>query len=175
MEQATCSAEECSSPALTRGLCQRCYYRAWRRGFKDVPPLDQPRHLISEVDVTNRTGVCSVCGPVRVYYQADRNYWKCQTVRKRHRKPPTLEQQRHDRYRRKYGISLKQYYAMYEAVEGQCEICMEPLPLLQVDHDHGTGEVRGLLCSPCNRGLSNFRDDVDRLASAAKYLGRRAS
>jgi hypothetical protein len=41
---------------------------------------------------------------------------------------------------------------------------------VHVDHDHGTGEIRGLLCVPCNNTLGLFREDPDLLKRAARYV-----
>lgn len=39
-----------------------------------------------------------------------------------------------------------------------------------IDHDHITGEVRGILDTRCNVGLGHFRDNVDLLMRARDYL-----
>jgi hypothetical protein len=45
---------------------------------------------------------------------------------------------------------------------------------LDIDHDHATGNPRGVLCNPCNRAIGNAKDDPDRLQALAEYLRRGA-
>lgn len=75
--------------------------------------------------------------------------------------------------RRKYGITVEQYHAMAEAQGQVCAICGGSVERrFHVDHCHASGVVRGLLCQFCNTGLGMFRDEPDRLRSAAEYLER---
>lgn len=82
--------------------------------------------------------------------------------------------------RKNFGLSLAQYHEMFDAQNGVCANCLEPehetrngkVKWLAVDHCHGTGEVRGLLCHDCNRGIGCFRDNPDLLRKAADYLER---
>lgn len=57
---------------------------------------------------------------------------------------------------------------------GRCAICEEILPQdtkqIHVDHCHKTNITRGLLCSYCNKGLGFFKDDIQVLEKAIKYL-----
>ena len=39
-----------------------------------------------------------------------------------------------------------------------------------IDHDHKTKKFRGILCNNCNLGLGHFKDSVQRLSQAIKYL-----
>jgi len=61
--------------------------------------------------------------------------------------------------KQRYRLSAADYYALLELQEGRCAICqthVDRLPRrLDVDHDHKTGVVRGLLCHPCNVGLGH--------------------
>lgn len=84
--------------------------------------------------------------------------------------------------KRTYGITIEQYNEMLAAQNGVCAICLQPEThanprhdnpfSLSVDHDHGTGRVRALLCMKCNRGLGNFSDNPALLRAAADYLDR---
>ena len=75
-------------------------------------------------------------------------------------------------YERKYGITQDDYDHMLAEQGGVCAICGRPPKTrrLSVDHNHKTGIVRGVLCHICNRGISYFRDDPERLQKAAAYL-----
>lgn len=39
-----------------------------------------------------------------------------------------------------------------------------------MDHNHKTEKFRGMLCSHCNRGLGNFKDNIEILEQAILYL-----
>ena len=75
---------------------------------------------------------------------------------------------------RKYGVDSATYDQMVVDQGGRCVICVGP-PVgpgkrLHVDHDHGTGAVRALLCAPCNTAIGLMKDDPERLRQAAAYL-----
>lgn len=65
------------------------------------------------------------------------------------------------------------YWALYEYQGGVCAICRiatGKTKNLAVDHDHQSGDVRGLLCSPCNRMLGHARDAVAFFVRGIDYL-----
>ncbi len=74
-----------------------------------------------------------------------------------------------DRYlRRKYGIGIKDYNRILKAQKGKCAICGKPPKPgknLHVDHDHVTGDIRGLLDFYCNKRVvgRNRADSVQKL------------
>jgi len=72
---------------------------------------------------------------------------------------------------RAYGLSDEDFGAMYRDQGGRCAIC-EDETRLNVDHDHETGKVRGLLCRRCNVALGFLRDDPELADLAAAYLRR---
>ncbi len=72
--------------------------------------------------------------------------------------------------KKKYGISLQDYDRMYKEQDGKCMICRNPYELLNIDHCHESKKVRGLLCTDCNQGLGNFKDNPELLLEGAVYL-----
>jgi len=80
--------------------------------------------------------------------------------------------------RNKYGMKPGDYEKLMAAQNNSCAICGVKesvgrggqLTRLCVDHNHETGQVRGLLCAACNKGLGIFKDDFRLVANAAAYL-----
>jgi len=79
----------------------------------------------------------------------------------------------------KFGISKEDYRRMLLGQKGACAICRSTDPRragvvhFAVDHDHDTGEVRGLLCHPCNTSLGLLQDSPEVILAAAAYLIKR--
>lgn len=75
-----------------------------------------------------------------------------------------------------YGITLADYNQMFADQNGFCLICgvhqSQVKKTFCVDHDHETGEIRGLLCDQCNKGLGQFEDNPSLLQRAIDYLRR---
>lgn len=75
----------------------------------------------------------------------------------------------------KFKISVDAYERMYKEQNGCCAIC-ESLSIsgrrMAVDHNHSTGEIRGLLCDKCNRGIGFLKDSIHNLQKAVNYLER---
>lgn len=74
------------------------------------------------------------------------------------------------------NISTYEYAKMLVEQNNSCAICgIEATELrreLNVDHNHETNKIRGLLCHHCNIGLGNFKDSTNLLSIAIEYLER---
>lgn len=70
-----------------------------------------------------------------------------------------------------YGITLAMYNDIAAKQDGVCAICQRTdKRALSVDHCHETGQVRGLLCGPCNRALGLLEDKLESVDRIALYL-----
>lgn len=88
-------------------------------------------------------------------------------------KPCSADYQHEHRISKVFGLSAEEYDSMLDLQEGRCAICLQKprTRRLAVDHDHKTGEVRGLLCNKCNhRILGSAHEDPAVLRRAARYL-----
>lgn len=76
--------------------------------------------------------------------------------------------------RRTYGITGEQYNQMMEKQNSSCAICnkhqKDSKKRLAVDHNHETGEIRGLLCDYCNHRVIGRHRNGDLLRKMADYV-----
>lgn len=135
--------------------------------------------------------VCKTCSkekpfdefPKNIMYQdgirpnclaCHREYQKNSYHEHKHKRPYDYEADRDSKLKRTYGISYSEYLTMLEAQGGCCAICgtsdTGKRKAFAVDHNHTTGKVRGLLCSNCNTGIGNLKEDEGIMLRAMEYL-----
>ena len=117
--------------------------------------------------------------PARCRGLCDSHYAKKRWADGHRASSDNYEARRNARLKHRYGITAAEYDAMYDAQGGCCAICGKAAAAgnspahwkdkLAVDHDHGTGKVRGLLCNDCNAGIGHLGTESVAL-SAARYL-----
>ena len=90
-----------------------------------------------------------------------------------------IEKATHRHLKRVFGITIEEYNQMLDDQNKVCKICggkeirklkNGKITRLHVDHNHETGEIRGLLCNRCNIMLGQARDNSLILIKAVKYL-----
>jgi hypothetical protein len=85
-----------------------------------------------------------------------------------------IQRQNRDRHlSKKYGIDSEGFELLVRAQMNLCAICLRYFgKRLHVDHDHRSGQIRGLLCGKCNKAIGLLDDHPQLAESAAKYLRR---
>ena len=76
---------------------------------------------------------------------------------------------------KRYGLCLEDYFKLLHKQKGKCAICGTTKPgarygRFAVDHNHQTGQVRGLLCNCCNSFLGHINDNVEIAHQVVIYL-----
>lgn len=133
-------------------------------------------------DLRAKDRLQSQCRPC----QRDReraNYHKYAKVRRERQKKFWAALPKAERVRRQrqyslvaeHGCNLAHFNKMLKRQKGVCALCKkEPsgkrTKVLQVDHDHKTGKIRGLLCNECNTALGRLGDNIKGLMRAINYL-----
>jgi len=152
---------------LTTPLASKTRYERFH--IKDKPVRYLHGHGGRRTEPVDGKLICSKCGenkPVEQFYENGHrknkpNVKKYQTVCK------TCIRKQMAQVR--YNITEKQFEDLFTKAAGRCAICKEETDLV-IDHDHITGEVRGLLCGDCNRGIGFLDENPKILASAIKYV-----
>lgn len=128
---------------------------------------------LSEYSSKHKTSICKMCSmelPIEQFFKnADmkrmkfRKSWYCQPCRVVRTKEYRLK----THYRME---SIDDYHVMVREQDNLCGICKSVMSRPCIDHNHTTGEVRKLLCVPCNSLIGNAYEDIEILRSAIKYL-----
>lgn len=165
-----CSVEGCSNSLKAKGMCNVHYKRMKIHGSLENP------ERITPPDPAYKN--CSICKELKstateYYAKVDRPGYTHARCKKCYRKDATRNM-----LRRNYNLTLDEYSEMLENQNGVCKICLQPenkisngkVIALAVDHDHQTGENRGLLCNRCNRMIGFAEDKTEILENAISYL-----
>lgn len=156
--------------ALPRQRCITCYLRHQpigeqvdeaRRRFAMVPPeLRRKRTKSIQALAPEGTAWCAGCQSFRDLVDFGKGATQCRAC--------ASAAQHSSRIEKVYGLAAYEYDAILKLQGGRCAICRgkPKSKRLAVDHDHGSGAVRGLLCSRCNHDLMGSAWDSLGMATA---------
>ena len=140
--------------AITQGRVGRRYYCSKKCMRSNLNPKPENRMCKNCGKEYNRTGVM---------------------IRTKFCSPECSKDAYHKAYvKRMYGV--ENYSELLALQDGKCKICSSTSTQsskhkkFSVDHNHKTGDVRGLLCAPCNHGLGKFKDNPTLMIQAAEYI-----
>lgn len=140
-------------------VCRKCHF-------------EKPVSDFTVVD--NRTGrrklACRPCEAARIkaYYDANPEYREQMKARSLAWAKANVDKNRVHRrvgvLRRTYGLTKEQFADLLAAQAGRCALCKREehgrstvaAGHWMVDHNHETGEVRGLLCNSCNIAVGHY-------------------
>jgi len=145
-------------------------------------PADNKHFRLKRINSkSNNKGLNSKCRECEREYSREygrkHQVWKRKDIRKYKQEWGVANKDRvaNSWYKRSFGITLDDVNAMADSQDQKCAICKTPIVWENkhshnVDHRHGDGLVRGILCSKCNRGIGYFNDDPALFQSAITYL-----
>lgn len=124
--------------------------------------------------------ICTKCnGPGPFYKDSSHKSGLMSHCKKCVNSGVTARRQKHSvahsykRRAKRYGLTTEELDSLWSKQQGLCGICNNSLKLgkkTHVDHNHVTGQVRGLLCENCNRGLGLFKELEQNLLNAVAWL-----
>jgi Recombination endonuclease VII len=158
--------------------CKECFRRRSKASYRKRM-AEQGRQVRERPDVPAHAKYCPKCGEVKDLSCFGLNRAE-KSGRAAYCKPchnaamAAIKAKKHGSVRgyhleRRYGITEQQVAELASGQGAYCMICLRRRSL-HVDHDHGSGEVRGLLCFPCNGGLGQFKHDPTVMRAAVDYL-----
>ncbi len=88
--------------------------------------------------------------------------------------PEGIRRVKNLRNARKHGVPEHLFESLETKRQGSCCICGAPPDVQKynhtVDHDHTSGDFRGILCHRCNTAVGLLKDDPERCEAMAEYL-----
>ena len=146
-------------------ICKDCTSAA--RSQKRIP--QRTKEMVA-YDIESQSKVCSICKerhPFDMFavcnHSPDKKGSYCSKCAPSYRRKANI---------RGYGISIEEYDRMKKEQGSKCAICGRG-GHLYVDHNHNTGEVRGLLCNSCNSAIGQLQDSPAVVTKALRYLTER--
>lgn len=131
------------TPTVTSKMCRRC--------GTEKPSSEFAQHLKSKDGLQSQCRTCVV-------------EWNANNANLRKDK----------KLQKNYGITLSQYNEILSRQGERCGCCgtdsTDVVGYMYVDHDHDTGEIRGILCFRCNTGIGMLGDTLESLEKAVCYL-----
>ena len=164
--------------------CRNNRSRETRQGYKQV------NETRTEYRDTKYCPACHITKPSSEFQkdstQKDGLCGSCKTCKNKHCNDTQLSLglngRRNGQLKKKYKITLETYNKKLLEQNSVCAICLKAetridtktgqISALCVDHDHDTGQIRGLLCYKCNSALGMFRDDPIIVNRASNYLNQ---
>lgn len=136
-------------------ICKECrllYQRQWARNQYETNPAWRQ-------DRINSANRYRLKNPNKVK-EWSKHYSSREDVKLKHRFS----------YLKRQGADIEQAKTLEHINE--CQICNKYITgkYRNIDHDHNTGNIRGILCNNCNLGIGLFKDNQNLLKEAARYL-----
>lgn len=155
-----CSVVGCDRPHKARGFCGFHHQRWSKTGDPGGPDKVFTPHPV--VDGRKQCRTCAEWKPVDGFHKKRRNgapHEHCRDCRSILSKAYT------------YGIPPAEVQSLLSRPECEaCGVSFGDEVQRNIDHDHITGAVRGVLCSACNLALGMVKDDPGHLRRLASYI-----
>jgi hypothetical protein len=172
-----CYANDCEKEAKVKGLCIIHYNRMWRHGSYEVSKTKR------EALIEKGLSYCPKCNETKPLSEFNKDIHtafkiaiyckKCSGTKSKIRYENYKDEHRNTQLKSDYKITLDEYNEILSKQNNKCAICGNAKNgnrRMCVDHNHSTGDIRGLLCGRCNLGIGSFTDDIDLLKKAIIYL-----
>lgn len=168
-----CGVDGCGRKHAAKGLCSSHYSRFRRQG--DPQYANHQARLIKG-PLPALVRICAQCN-VR---PADKNSSRYSKYCPECRRDRNHDKARAHSIKSRYGVDAALYDQKLAEQSGVCALCLTAstgaitkqgrIRRLAFDHNHITGQVRGLLCPRCNPALERIENDREWARRALEYL-----